>query len=91
MDKNLEKYRFGLTLQLDPSAYEFGTDTEVVSWVSSICKYAPLYFLQEGVTLIPAGKNKFICQSITSVNIIRLILEAYWDSVNNKCVEFPVI
>jgi len=90
MDKQLEKYRFGITLELSASAYQFGTDTANPVYVSSICKYAPLYFLNEGVTLIPNGKNSYICSGITSVNIIRIILEAYWDSVNNKCVDFPV-
>ena len=87
MDAQIFKYRFGKTLELIPSVYQFGTDTTPPAWVSSHCKYAPLYFLSEGVTLIPYENNMYICQDIQDINIIRLILQAYWDEVNNQCVE----
>jgi len=88
MDGELFKYRFGKTLELIPSAYQFGTDTSEIIWISSICKYAPLYFLSEGVTLIPFSNNQFICSGITDANVIRGILQAYWDEVNNQCLDF---
>jgi hypothetical protein len=88
MDTQLEKYRFGRTLTLSASAYQFGTDTTIPVYASSICKYAPLYFLNEGVTLVPNGQNSYICSGITSINIIRLILEAYWNAVTNQCADF---
>lgn len=88
MDTELSKYRFGRTLKLIPSAYQFGTDTTPPVFISSACKYAPLYFLNEGVTLIPLVNNSYICQNIFDKNIIRNILQAYWDEVNNQCIDF---
>jgi hypothetical protein len=88
MDVQIMKYRFGKTLELAPSVYEFGTDTTIPIWIKSVCKYAPLYFLAEGVTLVPYSKNQYICKDILNANIIRNILQAYWDEVNNQCVEF---
>jgi hypothetical protein len=88
MDEQLFKYRFGRTLELIPSLYQFGTDTTPRTWISSVCKFAPLYFLSEGVTLVPFTNNQYICSGISDANIIRGILQAYWDEVNNQCVEF---
>lgn len=87
MDREIEKYRFGITLDLQASAYNLGTDTTPPVYVSTICKYALQYFKNEGVTLEHQQKNFYICKDIFDVNIIRAILQAYWDSVNNQCVE----
>lgn len=85
MDINLEKYRFGITLDLFPSTYSFGTDTKPPILVCSICEHSVQYFLNEGVTLLPYKFNSWICQAIFDVNIIKAILQAYWDSVGNQC------
>ena len=87
MDYNLAKYRFGITLELYPSLYRFGTDTTPPIYISSICEHAKEYFVREGVTLHFIKKNTYVCEQIFDANIIRGILAAYWDSVNYQCLE----
>lgn len=87
MDNQIEKYRFGITLELDPTLYRFITDTIIPYEVQTICKGSIAWMLSQGVTLIPNGNNAFICQDIPSLNIIRLLLQDYWISVGGICPE----
>lgn len=87
MDKQLLKYSFAYTLELYPSAYQFGTDTNPPVYVRTVCKNAKAYLESEGVTLIHVKYNSYICSGIFSANIIRLLLADYWQSVSNQCPE----
>lgn len=87
MDRNLEKYRFGITLELSPSAYQFGTDTTPIVFIRTICKGSVSWMNSQGVTLIDVEKNSYICSGIFDKNIIRLLLQDYWQSVGGICPE----
>lgn len=87
MDYQIEKYRFGITLILQPTLYRFLTDTTPPYQVQTICKGSINWMLSEGVTLEPIGINTYICKDIFELNIIRLLLADYWVSVGGICPE----
>lgn len=48
MDRQLEKYRFGRTLKLEPSAYEFYVFYQVFpEYTYTLCKYVQDYISEE--------------------------------------------
>lgn len=87
MDRDLEKYRFGITLDLSPSCYGFGTDTTPPVFITTICKGALSWINSQGVTLIDYEKNFYICSNIYDKNIIRALLQDYWVEVGGICPE----
>lgn len=87
MDRDLEKYRFGITLELKPGAYQFGTDTTPPVFVSTICKLSVKWMNFQGVTLIDYGNNSYICSEIYDLNIIRALLQDFWQSNEFNCPE----
>ena len=87
MDNQIEKYRFGITLELQPTIYRYLTDTLEPAEVQTICKGAYNYLLSQGVSFVDYALNAWICSGIYDVNIIRALLADYWVSVGGICPE----
>jgi len=87
MDNQIQKYRFGITLDLQPTIYRFLTDTDDLNEVQTICKGAKSYIISQGVSLIDYDTNAWICSGIEDKNIIRALLADFWVGVGGICPE----
>jgi len=87
MDNQIEKYRFGVTLELQPTLYRFLADTDDLDSVQTICKGAKSYLVSQGVSLIDYELNAWICSGIEDLNIIRALLADFWQGVGGICPE----
>jgi hypothetical protein len=87
MDITLEKYRFGITLELTPGSYGFGTDTTPPIYVYTVCKFVKTYLENDGITLIHITKNLYVCEGISDLENIRLRIETYYGLTDNQCNE----
>ena len=85
MDNQIQRYRFGLTLELQPTLYRFLADTDELYEVQTICKGAKSYLVSQGVSLIDYATNAWICSGIEDLNIIRALLADYWVTVGGIC------
>ena len=87
MDPELEKYRFGVTLDLSPGVYQFAPDIPNPVWVSTICKAFRQYLIDQNITLLYAGYNSYFCLNVGSCEIIKTHLKNFWISVGGICPE----
>jgi len=87
MDSQLEKYRFGVTLELSPSVYQFAPDIPNPEWVSTICKAFRQYLIDQNITLLYAGYNSYFCLNVGTSKKIKKHLEEFWTSVGGICPE----
>lgn len=88
MDKLLEKYRFGITLDLEPSCYGFGTNQDPPKFVYTTCNYVKAWFEQTGYTLTALSKNLFVVNEMSTLAEIRNQLSGYYVATGNKCAPF---
>lgn len=88
MDKQLEQFGFGHTLELSPSCYTFGTNTDPPFFASSTCHIMVQWFLYNGFTLIWQKWNTYIVQELTDLEAIRSLINDYFVVTGNQCIPF---
>lgn len=90
MDQNLLKYRFGITLELEPSIYEFWTDSERPQCIKTVCQYFLEMLINQGYFLIPIKKNSYTIEFVSDIARLRQILSDYWLASNFVCRHIDV-
>lgn len=84
-DSTLENQRFGITLDLFPSCYQFFPNDSNQLPISTICHNFVTYIQEQGAILTLISGNSYLVENIYTTAELKILLEFYWASVGNIC------
>lgn len=87
MDQQLEKYRFGITLDLEASVYTFIFPDPSIKPVSTVCQFFRPYLTEQGVLSTLVSGNTYLIISGETREEISILLEFFWATNGYTCQE----
>jgi len=87
MDNQIYKYRFGQTLQLEPSIYTIGFVEPDTGIKQTVCKWKMKFAKDNQPGWIVFNKNRYYFNNLDQYNSFVTFFPAYDDVTSNQCFE----